>query len=115
MIPNISLWGYWVAVAWNREGIDRVKISPHCIIPVNKFHKANMGLTWVLSAPGRPHVGPMNLAIWHVFYSWPPFMMSLQQQYSILNLTTDMTMKTQTFVAILFRKILNLVAWHIIQ
>ena len=23
-----------------------------------------MGPTWVLSAPGGPHVGPMNLAIW---------------------------------------------------
>ena len=25
---------------------------------------ANMGPTWVLSAPGGSHVGPMNLAIW---------------------------------------------------
>ena len=23
-----------------------------------------MGPTWVLSSPGEPHVGPMNLAIW---------------------------------------------------
>ena len=29
----------------------------------SKVHGANMGLTWVLSAPDRPHVGPMNLAI----------------------------------------------------
>ena len=28
-----------------------------------KVHGANMGPTWVLSAPDRPHVGPMNLAI----------------------------------------------------
>ena len=27
------------------------------------FHGANMGPTWVLSAPDGPHVGPMNLAI----------------------------------------------------
>ena len=26
-------------------------------------HGANMGPTWVLSAPDWPHVGPMNLAI----------------------------------------------------
>ena len=31
--------------------------------PDNKVHEANMGLTWVLSAPGGPHVAPMNLAI----------------------------------------------------
>ena len=29
----------------------------------SKVHVAHMGPTWVLSAPGRPHVGPMNLAI----------------------------------------------------
>ena len=28
-----------------------------------KIHAASMGPTWVLSAPGGPHVGPMNLAI----------------------------------------------------
>ena len=37
-------------------------------IPDSKIHGANMGTTWVLSAPDGPHVGPMNLAIrdtWH--------------------------------------------------
>ena len=29
----------------------------------SKDHGANMGPTWVLSTPGGPHVGPMNLAI----------------------------------------------------
>ena len=33
-------------------------------IPDNKVHWVNMGPTWVLSSPGGPHVGPMNLAIW---------------------------------------------------
>ena len=33
------------------------------IDPDSKFHGANMGPTWVLSAPDGPHVGPMNLAI----------------------------------------------------
>ena len=32
-------------------------------IPDSKFRVAHMGPTWVLSAPGGPHVGPMNLAI----------------------------------------------------
>ena len=31
--------------------------------PDSKIHGANMGPTWVLSAPGEPHVGPMDLAI----------------------------------------------------
>ena len=34
------------------------------MIPDSKVHGANMGPTWVLSAPGGPHVGPMNFAIW---------------------------------------------------
>ena len=33
------------------------------IIPDSKVHVANMGPTWVLSAPDGPHVGPTNLAI----------------------------------------------------
>ena len=32
-------------------------------IPDSKVHVANMGPTWVLSAQGGPHIGPMNLAI----------------------------------------------------
>ena len=31
--------------------------------PDSKAYVANMGPTWVLSAPGGRHVGPMNLAI----------------------------------------------------
>ena len=34
----------------------------HCIW-IDLSHGANMGPTWVLSAPDGPHVGPMNLAI----------------------------------------------------
>ena len=60
-----------------------IYISPVCTIPIMKYyvivsstlvsnitfldskvHGANMGPTWVLSAPGGSHVGPMNLAIW---------------------------------------------------
>ena len=32
-------------------------------IPDNKDHEDNMGPTWILSAPGGPHISPMNLAI----------------------------------------------------
>ena len=32
-------------------------------IPDSKVHWANMGPTWVLSAPDGPNVGPMNLAM----------------------------------------------------
>ena len=31
--------------------------------PDSKVHGAHMGPTWDLSAPGGPHVGPMNFAI----------------------------------------------------
>ena len=31
--------------------------------PDSKVHRANMGPTWVLSAPDGPRVGPMNFAI----------------------------------------------------
>ena len=36
-------------------------------IPDSKIHGANMGPTWVLSAPGGPHVGPMNLVVRDLF------------------------------------------------
>ena len=32
--------------------------------PDSKVPGANMGSTWVLSAPDGPHDGPMNLDIW---------------------------------------------------
>ena len=35
-------------------------------LPDSKVHGANMGPTWVLSAPGGSHVSPMNLAIWAI-------------------------------------------------
>ena len=36
-------------------------------IPDSKVHGANMGPTWVLSAPDGPHVGPLDLAIRDLF------------------------------------------------
>ena len=40
-----------------------IDVTGQAYIPDSKVHGANMGSTWVLSAPGGPHVGPMNLAI----------------------------------------------------
>ena len=36
---------------------------PTILHPDSKIHGAIMGPTWVLSAPGGPHVGPINLVI----------------------------------------------------
>ena len=41
-------FGWWKAIGASQD---------------SKVHWANMGPTWVLSAPGEPHVGPMNLII----------------------------------------------------
>ena len=32
-------------------------------VPDSKVHLAHMGPTWVLSAPGGPHVAPLKFAI----------------------------------------------------
>ena len=42
------------------------------VYPDSKVHGANMGPTWVLSAPDGPHVGPMNPAI-RVLAVFPKF------------------------------------------
>ena len=44
--------------------------------PESKVHMAHMGPTWVLLAPGRPNVGPMNLAI-RVILLIPPDLFSI--------------------------------------
>ena len=48
----------------NETNVECMQIS----IPDSKVHGANMGPTWVMSAPGGPHVGPTNLAIRDVHY-----------------------------------------------
>ena len=44
--------------------------------PDSNVHGANMGPTWVLSAPDGPHVGPMNLA-WQGCSHVSPFLRSV--------------------------------------
>ena len=39
-------------------------------MPNSNVHGANTGPTWVLSAPGGPHIGPMNLAIRICLHGW---------------------------------------------
>ena len=41
------------------------RLSSHRMLtnPDSKVHVANMGPIWVLSAPGGPHIGPVNLVI----------------------------------------------------
>ena len=49
-------------VLWNRRaGLISYKTLHH--YPNIKVHEANMGPTWVMSAPDGPHVVPINLAI----------------------------------------------------
>ena len=43
--------------------------SSRCTYPDSKVHWANMGSTWVLSAPGGPQVGPINFAIRNIIAS----------------------------------------------
>ena len=40
-----------------------VEVNEFINCPDNKVHGANMGPTWVLLAPGGPHVGPINFSI----------------------------------------------------
>ena len=40
---------------------DNIEAPHYC--QASKVHEAHMEPTWVLSAPGRPHIGPMKLAI----------------------------------------------------
>ena len=47
---------------------DRASYISHSVWggPESKVHGANMGLSWDGQHPGRPYVGPMNLAIYGV-------------------------------------------------
>ena len=56
----IRVWHLHVCV-WSAAEKLWLQWSKH--IPDSKVHGANMGPTWVLSAPDGPHVGPINLVI----------------------------------------------------
>ena len=81
----MGLNNIFVTVKYNAKGRNtkRLILYPGCIfwfhtqtdrqqtthwgfqvsVPNSKVHGANIGPTWVLSAPDVPHVGPINLAI----------------------------------------------------
>ena len=84
-----SLWsvsfGLWIIylyicmyIYWDNDGMKESIVELMSIrvmnlfihIPDRKAHGANMGPTWVLSAPDGPHVGPMNLAIRDHTHGW---------------------------------------------
>ena len=54
-----------ISIANALEILQSCTKASTCIwkIPDKNVDAANMGPIWVLSAPGEPHVGPMNLAI----------------------------------------------------
>ena len=54
---NISV-DVWQKIYWFFKTIRYV--------PDSKVHGTNMGPTWARQDPGRPHVGPINFAIWDV-------------------------------------------------
>ena len=54
---------------WDAHQISGSSDNPKPI-PDSKVHGANMGPTSVLSAPGGPHGGPINLAIGDVSWLW---------------------------------------------
>ena len=61
----------WLLQLWSAHFKDAktdkltLPVFPITILkhPDSRIHGANMGPTWVLSAPDGPHFGPMNLAI----------------------------------------------------
>ena len=73
---------------WNNEG--HMAWHPKWLgYPDSKVHGANMGPTWVLSAPDGPHVGPMNLAIRVALLLYLYIVRTLEK---IVNLTTLFSM-----------------------
>ena len=59
-----------VQTPFNCQAIVSYNIDTVRFFPDSKVHVAHMGLTWVLLAPGGPHVGPMNIAIRVHTYLW---------------------------------------------
>ena len=75
-ISHPHMWVVGVSVVSMFEKNYGVLTEPRNILdisPDSKVHGANMGPTWVLSAPDGPHVGPMNLAIREVTHDCLPY------------------------------------------
>ena len=64
-LDNAADFQYWMEKIFICNWVYKPKHA-HLVrknTPDSKVYGANMGPTWVLSAPDGPHVGPMNLAI----------------------------------------------------
>ena len=64
----LAIWSsFQIKCMWSikqKHDLSTVCSTPYILpYPDSKVHGANMGPTWVLSAPDGPHVGPMNLAL----------------------------------------------------
>ena len=62
--PWQSIW-YWL---WSL--LRKICCILLATCPDSNFHGAHMWPTWVMSAPGEPHVGSMNLDIWVMKVPW---------------------------------------------
>ena len=67
-IHPINIWAIYNQIEFISQVYSLVftvvTVSYIKIVPDSKVHGADMGPTWVLSAPGGPHVDLMNLVIW---------------------------------------------------
>ena len=61
-MPSLLTWN-WLHDIRQTDRQTYTRTYMECLYPDSKVHGANMGPTWVLSAPDGPHVGPMNLAM----------------------------------------------------
>ena len=66
MVTVMLIIHHVIMVVVNLNITDNI-VTIVVITPDNKVHGANMGPTWVLSAPDGPHVGQMNLAIRDIY------------------------------------------------
>ena len=64
------------------------------LLPDSKFHGANMGSTWALSAPDGPHVCPMNLAIRAVLRTRPRHLSLVYLRFSGSRQSSQMPLST---------------------
>ena len=70
VLSEIEVVMYGSEVEWRQSNISQAgSFWNEKHIPDSKVHGANMGPTWVMSAPDEPHISPMNLAIRDV-YRW---------------------------------------------
>ena len=63
LVMNKKIYLYQIEPILTKTCLCIVGTEPVDGFPDSKVHGANMGPTWVLSAPRGPHVGPITLVI----------------------------------------------------